>query len=149
MNDFWMCLMDFYLFFPHQNYFIIWVLFIVLCKIDSFSRNKCSLSTLLNQNQNLKFHQVIFLFKFFNIHMNEQAITCHDCHGFKWQNINISLILTSFVYYSMPFFTHPKDKFKSHFLTLGNETPPPICWFSSCGQKSQSDFKIDKLKMKW
>jgi hypothetical protein len=21
--------------------------------------------------------------------MNEIIITCHDCHGFKWQNINI------------------------------------------------------------
>lgn len=30
-----------------------------------------------------------FLFKFINIHMNEQT-TCQDHHGFKWQNINIS-----------------------------------------------------------
>jgi len=33
-----------------------------------------------------------FWFEFFNIHMNEQATTCHGLHGFKWQNINISLI---------------------------------------------------------
>jgi hypothetical protein len=30
-----------------------------------------------------------FLKKILDIHMNEKTITCHDCHGFKWQNINI------------------------------------------------------------
>ncbi len=28
-----------------------------------------------------------FWFEFFDIHMNEKTITCHDCHGFKWQDI--------------------------------------------------------------
>jgi hypothetical protein len=28
--------------------------------------------------------------------MNEKVITCHDCHGFKWQNINIYQILIVF-----------------------------------------------------
>jgi hypothetical protein len=80
--------------------------------------------------------------------MNEQAITCHDCHNFKWQNKNISFILTSFVYYSMPFFMHPKDKFKSNFLTPGNETTPPIWLLSSCMQKSQCDFKVENEMIK-
>jgi hypothetical protein len=35
--------------------------------------------------------------------MNEKAITCHDCHGFKWQNININQILTIFLQGMMPF----------------------------------------------
>jgi hypothetical protein len=35
-----------------------------------------------------------FWFEFIDIHMNEQATTHQDFHGFKWQNINISLILT-------------------------------------------------------
>jgi hypothetical protein len=30
-----------------------------------------------------------FWFEFFDIHMNEKATTCHECHGFKWKNINI------------------------------------------------------------
>jgi hypothetical protein len=25
-----------------------------------------------------------FWFEFFDIHVNEQATTRHDCHGFKW-----------------------------------------------------------------
>jgi hypothetical protein len=33
-------------------------------------------------------------FELIDIHMNEQTTTCHDFHGFKLQNINISLILT-------------------------------------------------------
>jgi hypothetical protein len=37
-----------------------------------------------------------FLFEFLNIYMNEKAITYHDCHGFKWQNINIYPILIFF-----------------------------------------------------
>jgi hypothetical protein len=53
----------------------------------------CSLSNIINQNLNLQFHQMAFLFEFLNIHMNEQVTTYHDCHGFKWKNINISLIL--------------------------------------------------------
>jgi hypothetical protein len=44
-----------------------------------------------------------FWFEFLNIHMNEKTITCHDCHGFKWQNININQILTIFFLGMMPF----------------------------------------------
>jgi hypothetical protein len=29
-----------------------------------------------------------FWFEFFDIHMNEQTTTCHDYHGFKWENVN-------------------------------------------------------------
>jgi hypothetical protein len=47
-----------------------------------------------------------FWFEFFNIHMNEKIITCHDCHGFKWKNINIYPILIAFLYNSMPFLAH-------------------------------------------
>jgi hypothetical protein len=35
--------------------------------------------------------------------MNEKTITCHDCHGFKWKNINIYPILIVLIYSSMPF----------------------------------------------
>jgi hypothetical protein len=44
-----------------------------------------------------------FWIKFFDIHMNEKTITCHDCHGFKWQNINIYPILIVFLGDPMPF----------------------------------------------
>jgi hypothetical protein len=37
-----------------------------------------------------------FWFDFLDIHMNEKGQTYHDCHGFKWLNINISPILTVF-----------------------------------------------------
>jgi hypothetical protein len=57
------------------------------------------------QGFNLKFHQMDFCFKFLNIQMNEKAITCHDFHGFKWQNINIYQILTVFLYSLTPFLT--------------------------------------------
>jgi hypothetical protein len=42
-------------------------------------------------------------FELIDIHMNEQTTTCHDFHGFKLQNINISLILT-FLCNPTPFF---------------------------------------------
>jgi len=48
-----------------------------------------------------------FWIKFLDIHVNEKTITCHDCHGFKWKNINIYPILIIF---------------------LGNPTPFLICW---------------------
>jgi hypothetical protein len=35
--------------------------------------------------------------------MNGKAIICHDCHGFKWQNINIYQILIVFFCGLMPF----------------------------------------------
>jgi len=74
----------------------------MLCKIDSFWHNKCSLSNVLNLKLSLKFYQMHFWFEFFDIHMNEQT-TCYNYHGVKWQNINIFLILINFVYSSTPF----------------------------------------------
>jgi hypothetical protein len=47
-----------------------------------------------------------FWFEFLNIHMNEKTTTCHDCDGFKWQNINIYPILTIFLSNPMPFLAH-------------------------------------------
>jgi hypothetical protein len=82
--------------------FIIWIILIVLCKIDSCSIHCCSLLKVLNQNLNLKFHQMNFWFEFLDIHMNEKPITCHDCHGFKWQNINIySILIYIFVIHTL------------------------------------------------
>ncbi len=66
----------------------------------------CSLLEVLNQNLNLKFHQMDFWFGFHDIHMNEKTITCHDCHGFKWKNINIYPILIVFLCDLMPFLAH-------------------------------------------
>ncbi len=37
--------------------------------------------------------------------MNEQTTICHDCHGLKWKNINISLIFIGFICSLMPFIT--------------------------------------------
>ncbi len=88
---------------PHQLCFIIWVLLIVLCKIDSYMTCCCSLLEVLKQNLNLKFYQMNFLFELFDIHMNEKQTTCHDCYGFKWQNINIYPILTIFLCSPTPF----------------------------------------------
>jgi len=44
-----------------------------------------------------------FWFEFIDIHMNEKTTTCHDCHGFKWQNINIYPILIVFLCNLTPF----------------------------------------------
>jgi hypothetical protein len=43
-----------------------------------------------------------FGFEFLDIHMNEKTTIYHDCHGFKWQTINIYPILI-FFYDPMPF----------------------------------------------
>jgi hypothetical protein len=74
--------------------FIIWVLLIVLCKIDSFWYNKYSFSNVLNWN--LKFYKMDFWFELCNIHINEKWTICHDYHGFKWENINNFPILIFF-----------------------------------------------------
>jgi len=66
----------------HQFCFIVWILLIILYKIDSFKRNMCSLSNVLNQNVN--FYQMDFWFELFTIHMNEKWTICYDCYGFKW-----------------------------------------------------------------
>jgi len=47
-----------------------------------------------------------FWFELLNSHMNEKTITCHDCHGFKWQNINIYPILIIFLCDPTPFLVH-------------------------------------------
>jgi hypothetical protein len=47
---------------------------------------------------------MIFWFEFLDIYMNEKQITCHDCHGFKWQDINIYPILIIFLCSPMPLF---------------------------------------------
>jgi hypothetical protein len=82
------------IFSPHQMCFIIWVLLIVLCKINFCLTHYYSLLEVLNLNLNLKFYQMDFWFEFFEIHMNEKTITCYDCYDFKWQNINIYSIVT-------------------------------------------------------
>jgi hypothetical protein len=84
-------------------WFIIWVLLIVLCKIDSHPTCFYSHLKVLNQNLKLKFHQMDFWFEFLNIHMNGKTITCHNCHGFKWKNINFYQILIFFLCGLMPF----------------------------------------------
>jgi hypothetical protein len=71
-----------------------------------FLHNRCSLSKVLNQNLNLKFHQMSFFFEFLNIHMNEKTTSCYDFHSFKWKNINISLILIFFLCDLTPFLAH-------------------------------------------
>ncbi len=90
-------------FFPIKCAFNILVLLIVLSQIDSYLRHCYSLLEVLNQNLNLKFHQMEFWFEFLDIHMNEKAITCHDCHCFKWQNINIYPILIFFFAFQLSF----------------------------------------------
>jgi hypothetical protein len=55
----------------------------------------------LNQNLNLNFHEMDFWFEFFHIHVNEKAITCHDCHGFKWHKYlsNIEFFLCGLAFF--------------------------------------------------
>jgi hypothetical protein len=42
-----------------------------------------SLSKELNQNLNLKFYEMKFLFEFLEIRMNKKTTTCHDYSDFK------------------------------------------------------------------
>ncbi len=44
-----------------------------------------------------------FWFEFLGICMNEKVTTCHDCHDFKWQNINIYPIWLFFFVVQHPF----------------------------------------------
>jgi len=69
MSVFWIWLIGFYFLkcSPIKFFIIIWVLLIVLCKIDSFWRNRCSFSKLLNLKLKLKFYQMHFWFEFFDI----------------------------------------------------------------------------------
>jgi hypothetical protein len=59
----------------------------------------------LNQNLNKKIIKWIW-FEFLDIHINGKKKTCHDCHGFKWQNINIYPILTIFLCDLTTFLAH-------------------------------------------
>ncbi len=92
-------------FFPIK-YVLLWVLLIILCKINSCLTHWGAILKVLNQNLNLKFHQMDFWFDFLNIHMNEKIIFFCDCHGFKWQNRNIYPILIFFLCGLMPFLAH-------------------------------------------
>jgi hypothetical protein len=47
-----------------------------------------------------------FWFEFYDIHINEKAITFHDFHGFKWKNMNIYSILIVLFCGPMPFLAH-------------------------------------------
>ncbi len=47
-----------------------------------------------------------FWFEFLDIHINEKKKTYHDCHGFKWKNINVYPILILFFCGLMPFLAH-------------------------------------------
>ncbi len=58
--------------FSHQMCFIRWILLIVYYKIDSCLMHCYSFLKVLNQNLNLKFHQMNFCFEFLDIHMNEK-----------------------------------------------------------------------------
>jgi hypothetical protein len=95
----WLISLYHFSFFFYQMHFIIWVLLITLCKINSCSMCCYSLLKVLNQNLNLKFHQMDFWFEFFEIRMNENTISCHDYHSFKGQKINIYPILTFFFFF--------------------------------------------------
>ncbi len=59
-----------------------------------------------------------FLFEFLNIHMNEKEITCHDCHGFKGQNMNIYDILIIFLCNLMPFLANDCDCTHNIFVKI-------------------------------
>jgi hypothetical protein len=47
-----------------------------------------------------------FWFEFLNIHMNGKTTIYHDCHGFKYQNINICPILIVFLCSLTSFLAH-------------------------------------------
>ncbi len=118
------------LIFFHPFIIIIWVLLIVLCKIDFFLCNRCSLSKVIKWNLNLKFHLMEFWFELFNVHMNEETTICYDFHSFKWWNIIFFLILIIFLAIWHPFLacwiiTTPiwlNIKQLSNFTVLKNES---------------------------
>jgi hypothetical protein len=78
--------------------FIIQVLLIVLCKVDSYLTPHVFTFRGLKSKLKLK----ISLNEILVIHINEKT-TCHDFHGFKWQNTNIYPILTIFIEIWCPF----------------------------------------------
>jgi hypothetical protein len=50
-------------------------------QFDSYLTHYYSLLDVLNQNLNLKFHQMDFWFEFLNIHMNEKAMIVMALNG--------------------------------------------------------------------
>jgi hypothetical protein len=58
--------------FDPLNYFPIKYVLLYESKIDSYLTHCCAHLKVLNQNLNLKFHQMYFWFEFINIHMNEK-----------------------------------------------------------------------------
>ncbi len=74
--------------------------------MDFFPHNRCSCSNVLNQNLNLKFYHMIFLGELFDIHLNEQRKTCHECNDFEWKMYIYIYALLGFVFNSMPFLVH-------------------------------------------
>ncbi len=117
------------LFISHHMCFIIWVILIILCKIDSCLTHCYSLLEVLNQNLNLTFHQMNFWFEIFDIHMNEKTITCLDdslcpwCNFLEVFNLYFTCNLRWYIYV-IPYPTRRKVMSSSHsmFLLL-------LCWF--------------------
>ncbi len=62
-------------------------------------------------------------FEFLDIHMNEKGPTCHDWHGFKWQNMNISSILIIFRAYLTSFLVH-------FIMTAPNDILETLCKYN-------------------
>jgi hypothetical protein len=89
INVFSICLIGFY----PLNFFLIKCVLLYKSFSNPLQCHRCSLLEVLNQNLNLKFHQMGFWFEFLGICMNDKVIICH---GFKWQNITIYLIFCFF-----------------------------------------------------
>jgi hypothetical protein len=86
--------------------FIIWVLLIILCKIDFFLQigvhfrgHKSKLKLKISSNGFLVWIP-------YHLYEWKNEIKFHDCHGFKWQNINIYPILSVFFYSLTLFLAH-------------------------------------------
>jgi hypothetical protein len=77
---------------PFDSSLQIWLLFDVL--LCTFRGPKSKLKLKISSNE--------FLI-WISQHSYEKTITCHDCHGFKWQNINIYPLLTIFLCGLTPF----------------------------------------------
>jgi hypothetical protein len=68
--------------------------------------------------------------EFLDIHVNKKYITCHDYHGFTWQNINTYPILTIFLCDPTPFLvccitTTPINSFFFLFRNMLKECKEP------------------------
>ncbi len=125
--------------------FIIWILLKVHCIIDSCLMC-CSLLKVLNQNLNINFHQMDFLLKFLDIHMNEKTITYHDyCH-----DVNLKL-MTKIRNMER---CEPKMQHGSHIHTLKNESECKIMspytpkWAPTLGVGVLTNFQISRKQLK-